>query len=88
MNIHICIHIQISIQAPEETLYCSACKQHIAPVKKFDVWAAPDVLILHLKRFQFTPGQYFVHREKTSDVVKFPVEGFDLSTFVKGALHF
>jgi hypothetical protein len=53
-------------------------------VKKFDIWAAPDVLILHLKRFQFTPGQYFVHREKISDVVKFPVDGFDLSTFVKG----
>ena len=49
-------------QAPEETLYCSACKQHLAPVKKMDLWAAPDILVLHLKRFQYVPGQYFVHR--------------------------
>jgi hypothetical protein len=43
-------------------LYCSACKQHLAPVKKMDLWAAPDILVLHLKRFQYVPGQYFVHR--------------------------
>jgi hypothetical protein len=49
-------------KAPEETLYCSACKQHLAPVKKMDLWAAPDILVLHLKRFQYVPGQYFVHR--------------------------
>jgi hypothetical protein len=45
-----------------ETLYCSTCKQHLAPVKKMDLWAAPDVLIIQLKRFQYVPGQYFVHR--------------------------
>ena len=47
---------------PEETLYCSGCRQHLAPVKKMDLWATPQILILHLKRFQFVPGQYFVHR--------------------------
>jgi hypothetical protein len=51
-----------------ETLYCSACKQHLAPVKKMDLWSAPEVLIVHLKRFHYSPGQYFVHREKINEV--------------------
>ena len=54
--------------SPEETLYCSSCKRHLAPVKKMDLWSAPEVLIVHLKRFMYSPGQYFVHREKINEV--------------------
>ena len=43
--------------AETETLYCSKCKQHLAPIKKMDIWTAPDVLVLHLKRFQYVPGK-------------------------------
>lgn len=68
----------------EETLYCSSCKQHNAPKKKMDLWAAPDLLVVQLKRFQYIPGQYFVHREKINEVVDFPLEGLDLSAYVKG----
>jgi ubiquitin carboxyl-terminal hydrolase 4/11 len=72
-------------QLPEsETLYCSHCKEHNAPLKKMDLWRAPNVLIIQLKRFQYIPGQYFVHRDKISDLVEFPLEGLDLSEFIKG----
>jgi hypothetical protein len=70
--------------ADTETLYCSNCKQHCVPYKKMDLWSTPQILIVQLKRFQYTPGSYFVHREKISDLVDFPVEGLDLSAFVKG----
>jgi hypothetical protein len=30
----------------------------LAPIKKMDIWAAPDVLILQLKRFQYIPGKW------------------------------
>jgi ubiquitin C-terminal hydrolase len=70
---------------PEETWYCPSCKQHLAPIKKFDVWTAPDILIIHLKRFQYVPGVYFVHREKLCDVVQFPITGLDLTDYVKCA---
>jgi ubiquitin carboxyl-terminal hydrolase 4/11/15 len=73
--------------AEAETLYCGRCKQHLAPIKKMDLWAAPDVLVVQLKRFQYIPGQYFVHREKISDVVDFPVQGLDLSKYVIGPQH-
>jgi hypothetical protein len=35
-----------------------------------------------LKRFQYTPGQFFVQRDKINDVVDFPIEGLDLSKYV------
>eukprot|EP01038_Epipyxis_sp_PR26KG_P005667 gene5667-7824_t len=70
--------------APAETVYCSNCKQHLAPIKKMDIWSAPDILILHLKRFQYIPGQYFIHREKINELIDFPISDFDLSNYVIG----
>jgi ubiquitin carboxyl-terminal hydrolase 4/11/15 len=68
----------------EETWYCPKCKQHKAPFKKFDIWAAPEILIIQLKRFQFIPGSYFVHREKINDQVVFPERGLDLGPYLQG----
>uniref|UniRef100_A0A7S1TTF1 Ubiquitinyl hydrolase 1 n=1 Tax=Phaeomonas parva TaxID=124430 RepID=A0A7S1TTF1_9STRA len=50
--------------------YCARCKEHVRAYKKFDLWSVPDVLILHLKRFQYLPGTYFVHRQKLEDLGK------------------
>ncbi|KAG5180132.1 hypothetical protein JKP88DRAFT_270259 [Tribonema minus] len=72
--------------------YCSSCKEHkqasinanaIEAYKKFDIWTTPDVLILHLKRFQYLPGQYLIHRQKIDDLVQFPVENLDLSDVLR-----
>jgi hypothetical protein len=67
-----------------EQWYCSQCREHVPPIKKDDIWAAPDVLILHLKRFQFVPGQYFIHRDKITDLITFPIEGLDLNQYLVG----
>jgi ubiquitin carboxyl-terminal hydrolase 4/11 len=67
---------------PEETWYCPKCKEHNAPFKKFDIWTAPDVLIIHLKRFQYTGGN-FPMRDKLSELVDFPIENLDLRNYVK-----
>uniref|UniRef100_A0A7S2W2S4 Ubiquitinyl hydrolase 1 n=1 Tax=Rhizochromulina marina TaxID=1034831 RepID=A0A7S2W2S4_9STRA len=64
--------------------YCSKCKDHVAAFKKFDLWTAPDVLILHLKRFEYIPGYHFVHRQKIESMVDFPVKGLDVSDLIKG----
>ena len=64
LNIYKCLNKFVEREQlnTEETLYCSQCKQHLAPVKKLDLYATPDILIIQLKRFQYIPGQYFVHR--------------------------
>jgi ubiquitin carboxyl-terminal hydrolase 4/11/15 len=70
--------------ADEDTFFCGACKQHLAPIKKLDVWAAPDVLVVHLKRFQYSRSSFFVQREKIADMVSFPLTDLDMRPYVKG----
>jgi ubiquitin carboxyl-terminal hydrolase 4/11/15 len=58
-----------------EAWYCSNCKARKCASKKFDLWKLPNVLIVHLKRFDFNSG----YREKLETLVEFPLEGLDLS---------
>jgi ubiquitin carboxyl-terminal hydrolase 4/11/15 len=58
--------------------YCPSCKEHRRAMKKFDLWRLPKVLVIHLKRFQYTR---FL-REKLGILVDFPIRGFDLSAEV------
>lgn len=37
-----------------ETWYCRNCKDHVRATKKMDIWKAPDIFVVHLKRFQYT----------------------------------
>lgn len=66
----------------KETMFCSSCKVHMSPLKKFDLWTVANTLIIHLKRFKYTTGQ-FLQRSKISELVEFPVTGLDLSEYVK-----
>ena len=53
--------------------YCPRCKEHRRATKKFELWAVPDILVIHLKRFT-TNG-----RSKLSIQVDFPLEGLDMT---------
>ena len=55
--------------------YCSKCKDFQVQTKRMSLWRLPPVVIIHLKRFQFTQHT----RRKLRDFVDFPVEGLDLS---------
>ena len=61
--------------------YCPRCKEHRRASKQFELWKAPDVLVIHLKRFS-AHGRF---RDKLDVKVDFPIEGLDLSTRV--AMH-
>lgn len=50
---------------PEDPWYCSKCKKFVQATKKFDLWKMPDILVVHLKRFQY--NQY------TRDKIEIPV---------------
>ena len=58
--------------------YCSKCKDFCSSTKHMRIWRLPPIMIIHLKRFQFT--QHF--RRKLRNMVVFPVEGLDLSRIV------
>ena len=55
--------------------YCSKCKDFKIQTKKMSLWRLPPVVIIQLKRFQFTQHM----KRKLRDFVNFPVEGLDLS---------
>ena len=55
--------------------YCSRCKDFRVQTKRMSLWRLPPVMIIHLKRFQFTQTM----RRKLRDLVVFPTEGLDLS---------
>ena len=53
-------------------------------MKKMEIWHAPSVLMVQLKRFRYIQGKAFVHREKIDSLVEFPTRGLDLSPYVRG----
>jgi len=60
-------------QIPEA--YCSKCKDFRVQTTRMTLWRLPPVLVIHLKRFQFTATM----RRKLRDLVVFPIEGLDVS---------
>ena len=58
--------------------YCPKCKQLKNASKKFDLWLLPQVLIVQLKRFNYTRH----YREKIDLFIDCPLYDLDLSQFV------
>mmetsp|Transcript_25019 Transcript_25019/g.45878 ORF Transcript_25019/g.45878 Transcript_25019/m.45878 type:complete len:685 (+) Transcript_25019:156-2210(+) len=60
--------------------YCTHCKSHVTAKKKVECWSFPPVLVLHLKRFEFSgTGMRGLARGKITAPVQFPLEGLDLT---------
>ncbi|KAF7423060.1 CSN-associated deubiquitinating enzyme Ubp12 [Pleurotus ostreatus] len=57
---------------------CLRCKKHPQATKQFDLWSAPDVLVVHLKRF----GSSRALPDKIDVFIYFPVTGLDLGDVV------
>eukprot|EP01138_Halocafeteria_seosinensis_P011059 gb/GECG01011295.1/.p1 GENE.gb/GECG01011295.1/~~gb/GECG01011295.1/.p1 ORF type:complete len:601 (+),score=88.78 gb/GECG01011295.1/:1-1803(+) len=68
--------------------FCPHCRCFRQAYKKMDIYTAPDVLVVHLKRFHSTNyGRSltsFLQRDKLNNLVKFPTEGLDLTPYVVG----
>jgi len=70
--------------------YCNICKDHKQATKTMEVWKAPKILIMHLKRFRTNRvssiGSFFFtsSSSKITSLVDFPVKGLDLRNYVLG----
>jgi ubiquitin C-terminal hydrolase len=58
--------------------FCPKCKKFQQASKKFDLWTLPEILVIHLKRFQYT--KYW--RDKIDSYVDYPIHDLDLETYV------
>ena len=57
--------------------YCSKCKEHVRAMKTMELWRLPNILVVHLKRFEF---KNVVRRDKLETLVNFPLDGLDMGT--------
>ena len=57
---------------------CPKCKTFQRAVKKIDIWKMPSILIIHLKRFEFSEQK----AEKINVAIDFPLKNLDLSPYV------
>ncbi|PVZ98399.1 hypothetical protein BB558_004290 [Smittium angustum] len=55
--------------------YCSQCKEFQQASKKLDLWRLPQILVIHLKRFEHSRAW----SQKVNTLVDFPLQGLDLS---------
>ncbi|OIW08452.1 hypothetical protein TanjilG_03128 [Lupinus angustifolius] len=63
---------------PEDMRYCPGCKKHRQASKKLDLCRLPEVLVIHLKRFQYSRFM----KNKLETYVDFPVDNLDLSSYI------
>jgi len=56
--------------------YCSECKEHVRAMKSIELWRLPNILIVHLKRFEF---RSLLRRDKLEAFVDFPLDGLDMA---------
>jgi len=69
----------------ENTWYCSVCKDHKEAFKKLDIYRAPNILIIQLKRFKIKSGfMGFQESRKNESMVDFPIYDLDLSKYIVG----
>ena len=62
----------------DDASFCSRCRKHQPCRKRTLLYRPPQVLVIHLKRFNFS----FVRRSKITADVTFPLRGFDVRPFV------
>lgn len=65
--------------------YCSTCKQHVQAKKQLELFKAPLVLVVNLKRFKAGKSRYSMYGVgggKLQTHVDFPLDGLDLTTFM------
>jgi len=62
-------------QLDEDSWYCSRCKEFRAGRMSYELWRVPDILVIHLKRFNCTARW----REKIRTKVHFPINSLDMN---------
>ncbi|KAH3686814.1 hypothetical protein WICPIJ_002211 [Wickerhamomyces pijperi] len=63
--------------------YCSQCKEHRQASKQIQIWSTPDILSIHLKRFENQRS----FSDKIDSVVDFPIEGLDMKPYLASYEH-
>jgi len=85
INLGECLHAfcEKETLSENDAWYCSNCKGFKCASKQIDLWDSPDLLIIHLKRFNYTRNW----RDRINTLVNFPINGLDLAPFLLSEDH-
>ena len=74
LTLYDCLDSYVSKETLDEgdAWYCPKCKKHQEVIRKLDLWSFPEILVVHLKRFQ---------DKKISTFVDCPIRGLDLTPY-------
>ncbi|XP_068623837.1 ubiquitin carboxyl-terminal hydrolase 32 [Battus philenor] len=73
-----CLAAFTSEERLEQRYHCDGCRSAQPATKKLQIWRAPPILIIHLKRFQYVNSKWI----KSQKVVNFPFEDFDPTPYL------
>ncbi|XP_042217507.1 ubiquitin carboxyl-terminal hydrolase 31-like isoform X2 [Homarus americanus] len=84
VSLHQCLQLHTSAEklGCGDAWHCPTCNRKQQVVKRLMLWSAPQILVIHLKRFR--QGTLQTNSSKLSTAVKFPLAGFDISDHVAG----
>ncbi|KAK8738291.1 hypothetical protein OTU49_004145 [Cherax quadricarinatus] len=82
VSLHQCLQLHTSAEklGCGDAWHCPTCNRKQQVVKRLMLWSAPQILVIHLKRFR--QGTLQSNSSKLSTAVKFPLTGFDISEHV------
>ncbi|AAS53998.2 AFR627Cp [Eremothecium gossypii ATCC 10895] len=61
-----------------DSWFCPNCKEHRQATKQIELWNAPDILLIHLKRFENQRS----FSDKIADTVHFPITDLDMTPYL------
>ena len=69
----------------DNSWYCSNCKKNQEALKKLEIYRAPNILIVQLKRFDCKTENIYeglLKNKKNDSLVVFPIQNLDISKYV------
>jgi ubiquitin C-terminal hydrolase len=89
VNIYNCLNLFRSEEKLENdnSWYCSNCKEHQEATKKMEIFKAPNILIIQLKRFKIKSTNAIIgmlKNGKNESKIEYPITGLDLRNYVVG----
>jgi len=65
--------------------YCPRCRERVRARKTMEIWRLPNVLVVHLKRFEY---RHALRRDKLETFVDCPTEGLDMGRYCASSTEY
>ncbi|XP_052751885.1 ubiquitin carboxyl-terminal hydrolase 32 [Galleria mellonella] len=78
VDVRSCLRAFTSVERLDARYACTRCRSAQPATKKLQIWRAPPILIIHLKRFQYMNNKWI----KSQKVVNFPFQDLEPTEYL------